>query len=184
MSIDLLMQNGSTSLVSGGVAGISSMFLLPSGVYRVPYIEYDMPLWSMYGLSAMMSASSVNLSGDFVFPLISGGNPYLAKLNKISRPISVGMLSLIVLYVLNGFYVPDVDQAGKFFLLNATSYMIGDYVTNSIFQNAKSYKIVDLNKPEDKPATMPQMSLREGENPFNYLLNRGTGLIGLDNFIF
>lgn len=128
-SINLLMQNGTTTMFTGLNAGILSYFFMPDGSYELPFIGYDIPQWSAYALLGALSASFVGLTGDFIFPLISR-NQYLNKAQMISRPLSVGLLSLVVMYAMNSFEMMDYETMMKVFLLSSGSYLVADWTVS------------------------------------------------------
>lgn len=145
-SFNLLLQNGTQSIFTGVNASVLSYFFMPDGSYELPLIGYDIPQWAGYGLVGALSSMSVNLTGDFVFPLIST-NQLLNKAQMISRPISVGLLSLFVMYAMNSFEMVDYETMLKVFLLSSGSYLVADWTVSKWV--APNPNIVNIQQPRN-----------------------------------
>jgi hypothetical protein len=151
--------NTSTAILASIFGGLGSYSFFESGLYEIPFIDYDIPTFLIYG--AMVGASSFLLknSGDFILPLISN-NTQFNNLSKLTIPLSVGLISVATLYVVNGFDIPTMNNVMKMILLSSGSYIVADWSYNKIMGNNS---MMENNKP--------QVSLPIISNPINTPIN-------------
>lgn len=171
-TLNLLMQNGSQSILTGINSGLGAYFLMPDpyGYYELPFIGYDIPQWTGYALMGALSAASVNLTGDFILPLIST-NTYLNKAAMLSRPASVGLLSLLVTYGMNSFEMIDYETMMKVFLLSSGSYLVADWTVNKIMPNSPN--VVNVQQPRQVNPVVPRIPVDNINFDFPAFLGNG-----------
>ena len=74
----------------------------------------------------------------------------------LSRPLSVGFLSLIVFYIMNSFYLPSYNDMIEVFLLSSGSYLVSDYFMNILCQQS-GIQTVNVNSIAPNPIQTPIM---------------------------
>lgn len=131
----MFLQNSSEALMTGVIGGVGSKLVFGNSVLNI-----DMPIldnlagwdsaWLYFGVFAGANALQ-SYTGDFVAPYISNSQ-YFSKINKLSRPISTGVLAIAIMFVLNGFSINMMNAiyAG---LLGGVSNVIGQWSANMIF---------------------------------------------------
>ena len=164
--ITKLSQNASTNIVSGLSTSVVSYFLLPGGTYRIPYVDYGIPMFALYGLVNFASASTISVTGDFIFPLVSQ-NMIVNKLEKLSRPISVGFISIVAQYILSGFNFDamTLENMAKMFLLNSGSFLVADYASSTIFSQKGIQTVAVAGNPIIQSSVQ---NPSRGNNPFGF----------------
>ena len=128
--IDTLMQDMVTTPVITGVSGAvgARMLFGPQSIYfsNIPVLDmlngYD-AMW-LYFLVFGGAELSMRLTGDFILPLVN--NQYLNYLNRVSKPLTVGTLSVGILFIADGF---DISLTGALyaFLLGFVADLIGEW---------------------------------------------------------
>ena len=93
---------------------------------NVPILNYFNNYNAAWAYFVVFGGSSeiVNLTGDFVLPLFQ--NQYLSYLQKLSRPVSVGVVSICMLWIVNSFTL-DMYSLSVAFLIGALSEIVGEY---------------------------------------------------------
>lgn len=100
----------------------------------------DMPILSMvngldhmwlYGGISALSALILSFTGDFIGMWVKNSQ-YFNQLNKLSRPISAGLLFIGITFVLAGFSI-TMNDVYSLFLVGALSNVSGQYLANVMF---------------------------------------------------
>jgi hypothetical protein len=128
--IDTLMNDLVTVPVITGLTGTISARLIfgPQQIYfsNIPVLDMLNGYDAMWLYFALFGSSELiyGVTGDFMLPLFN--NQWLSYLARVSRPITIGTLSVGLLYVLDGF---DLSLTGAFyaFLIGFLSDLVGRY---------------------------------------------------------
>ena len=126
-----ISDNTQISLWSALIGGVASYSMYDYGLYEIPYVDYEVPNYLVYGAMIGLSSFWLKMTGDFVLPLISS-NPQISSLSKLSIPLSVGIISVGTLFLFNGFQIPSMDQATKMIILSGGSYIVADWLYNRV----------------------------------------------------
>lgn len=105
-----------------------------------------------------------NITGDFILPLLGnqqfGG--FVRDVRKISGPSSIGAISVLLLYLLNGFSI-SMEGAGKAFMLGAMSNVAAQWISdripsskNQLLNDFMPPQQIPIQKPVDIPVSLPQ----------------------------
>jgi hypothetical protein len=136
--------NTSISVLASIFGGIASYSFFEYGFYDIPFIDYEIPTFLIYGAMVGLSSFWLKSTGDFILPLISN-NTQLNNLSKLTIPLSVGVMSVATLFVLNGFDIPSINDAVKMILLSGGSYVVADWAYNKINTG------MNMNNPNQLP---------------------------------
>ena len=112
--INVIAQNSVVEpTITGLIGGIGSKLVF--GNQAIFFGDFPV-LSSLNGYDASLlyfgvfagSNAMLSLTGDFILPLLMK-NDWTAKLARYSRPMSVGALSALLLFLTNGLYI-DTDN--------------------------------------------------------------------------
>lgn len=133
-TLNLLTKDFVETGITAGVGAVGSRYLFGESVIGtdLPILNYlngyD-SLWLYFAIFGGSTALS-NITGDFVLPLISG-KPYFSYLNKLSKPISIGLLGVGIAMALDGFSSDYMFYLNAF-LLGAGSNIAGQWISEMI----------------------------------------------------
>jgi len=130
----MLTENSMVSIWSALFGGGASYLIFGSGYYEIPYIEWNVPNYLIYGGMIGLSSFLLKSTGDFILPLISN-NTQFNSLSKITIPVSVGLLSVATLFVINGFEIPSIDAMMRMIVLSGGSYVLADWTYNKLWNS-------------------------------------------------
>lgn len=180
--VNLLAMN-SVESVSTGLSGAIGSKLL----FGTRYIDFNLPVLNMlngydsmilYGLIFGGANALSNVTGDFVLPLVSGSNVY-SYLNKLTKPISIGLLSVLLMFALNNFYISLMGGL-QGFALGATSNIVGQWASNMVFKN--SNPLLSMSNNTNPQVSIPVVEPPPQVNNYSSGYSNGYGL-PFDNFM-
>lgn len=180
--VRLFASNGTASLTTGVSGALLSKLVFENTRLTLPYVEGLDGAW-FYGAVFALSSGFMNLTGDFVLPLISK-NPSLQSLAKLSQPISVGLLSVALMFIINGFDI-SLMGAAKGFAVGGVSNIIGQYVANMIYNRGLipaglGYNPLAPDTPQSRVSTPMATPLVVSQAPISY--NNALNFTGFPKF--
>lgn len=160
-----LAQNGTTNMASGLSAGVASYLFLEGGRYnyQIPYLDYSIPAYLASGILVLGASIGIGFTGDFIFPFVSS-NTIISKVEKLSRPVSVGLLTVGGIFLMNGLVLPSLEEAFRTFLLGSGSYLLADYTMSTVF----SYGPQQIMSVPQQTNIIPAKSFVSSTLPFDF----------------
>ena len=109
--VNLTLKDVAETLLTGIFGAIASRFVFGQNFVGADTFNMfpltllnDLDTIYLYGLVFALSSVIGNVTGDFVLPWISG-QTYFRDIRKISSPVSMGLISVGLLFLLNGFSI-------------------------------------------------------------------------------
>jgi len=178
--IDTLMNDLVKVPVITGLTGTISARLIfgPQLIYfsNIPVLDMLNGYDAMWLYFALFGSSELlyGVTGDFMLPLLN--NQLLSYLAKVSRPITIGTLSVGLLFVLDGF---DLSLTGAFyaFLIGFLSDLVGRYgsefIKSPINPLLQSQNLNSNSPPSFSGNSAPPKPLPYSPNGFNTYNSNG-----------
>jgi len=189
--IDMVGKNTTESLVTGLVGAVGSRMIWGNQLMwfgNTPVLDYLNNYNAMYLYFAIFGLANVGLSytGDFMSYLF--GSPQISKLGQLSRPSTVGVLAVGLIFLTNGFSI-SMSGALYAFLLGATSNIIGqwsaDMLISSVHPLLQNTAILQNNPPSFSGGSSTVVSNPPKPytpNGFNFYSGPVNPLFGLNGF--
>lgn len=148
--LESLTNNTQIAIWSSIYGGIASYSFFEYGYYQIPFVDYDIPSFLVYGAMVGVSSFLLKNTGDFILPLISN-NTQFNSLSKLTIPLSVGIISVGTLFILNGFDIPSMNDTVKMILLSGDSYIVADWTFSKLYSMYNTNTITNNNNMKISP---------------------------------
>ena len=130
-----IVSNSSEALLTAGVAGVASKFVYGDNVINtslpvLSYLNGFDALW-LYAIIFGTASAFQSNTGDFIAPYVPNALQF-RSVNNLTRPMSIGLLSVGLIFLLNGFSI-SMSSALKAFVLGSASNVVGQWGTQQIF---------------------------------------------------
>ena len=140
-----MLGNASEGLYSSAFATIGAMAYMPEN-----YLNFgEIPILSMangnrsywvYGLITGFSSLGLSFSQDFVGLWFKNSQYY----NSVSKPISAGILGVILAIIFGGFQIKAFAAMRNAFLITLVSNALRQYASNVMFPESMSSASVNI----------------------------------------
>ena len=184
INLNQILGNSSEAIMTGLAGGVGSKLMFDSAVIsfgNIPLLNlldgYDASL--LYFIIFNASTMALAYTGDFVAPYLSS-SPYFNKINKLSRPLSVGLISLGIMFALSGFSM-SLRSASMALALGVGANVAGQFVSDVAFPRRNN----PILQYQNAPAPKIEVSMVKDEpimnNDYNALFG---GMSFSDSFAF